>query len=180
MHRSLLSTALSLTMPLAALGTALDAAAHGPTRQKVTETIEIAAPAAKVWGQIKDYAALESWHPAVESSETSDGNNPGSVRTLHLKGGATIVESLKKYDADGMSYAYKMEDPGPVPVTNYSSTISVKGKGDGSVVTWRGAFYRGDPNNNPPPERNDEAAIQAVTGIYKAGLGNLKTLVEGK
>ncbi|MCB1955323.1 MAG: SRPBCC family protein [Rhodocyclaceae bacterium] len=180
MRRTLLSTALTLTLPLVMAGAAQEAAAHGPTRQKVTESIEINAPAAKVWGQIKEYSALQSWHPAVESSETTDGNNVGSVRTLHLKGGGTIVESLKKYDADGMSYAYKMEDPGPVPVTNYTSTISVSAKGSGSEVTWKGAFYRGDPNNNPAPERNDEAAIQAVSGIYKAGLGNLKTLVEGK
>jgi len=29
-------------------------------------------------------------------------------------------------------------------------------------------------------EKNDEAAIAAVTGVYQAGLGNLKHLVEGK
>ncbi|MCB1908616.1 MAG: SRPBCC family protein [Rhodocyclaceae bacterium] len=156
------------------------AVAHGPTRQKVTETIEIDAPAAKVWDTIKEFSALDAWHPAVASSEATAGNAPGSVRTLHLGGGGTIVESLKKYDGGAMSYSYRMEDAGPVPVTNYTSTISVAGKGDGSVVTWKGAFYRGDPNNNPPPERNDEAAIEAITGIYRAGLGNLKKLVEGR
>ncbi|MCB1917013.1 MAG: SRPBCC family protein [Rhodocyclaceae bacterium] len=177
---ALAAASRSLVLPLALLLAAPVALAHGPTRQKVTETIEIAAPAGKVWDAIKDYSALHTWHPAVESSETTAGNEPGSIRTLHLGGGATIVESLKKYDADAMRYSYKMEDPGPVPVTNYSSTISVAGKGDGSVVTWKGAFYRGDPNNNPPPERNDEAAIKAITGIYQSGLANLKKQVEGQ
>jgi hypothetical protein len=47
------------------------------------------------------------------------------------------------------------------------------------VVEWRGAFYRAYPNNDPPPEKNDEAAVKAITGVYKSGLENLKKLVEG-
>jgi hypothetical protein len=35
-----------------------------------------------------------------------------------------------------------------------------------------GAFYRGFCNNNPPPAQNDEAAIAAVTGVYRAGFTN--------
>ena len=54
------------------------------------------------------------------------------------------------------------------------------GADDAAVVEWRGAFYRGFPNNDPPPEQNDEAAVKAVTGVYKSGLANLKKLVEGK
>ena len=48
----------------------------------------------------------------------------------------------------------------------------------GSIVLWNGGFYRGYPNNNPPPELNDQAAIKAVTGIYQSGLANLKKLAE--
>jgi hypothetical protein len=65
-----------------------------------------------------------------------------------------------------------------LPVNNYSATLSVKDSGDGSIVTWRGAFYRGYPNNDPPAELNDEAAVAAVTAVYKAGLQNLKLLAE--
>ncbi|BAL27127.1 SRPBCC family protein [Azoarcus sp. KH32C] len=155
--------------------------AHGPTRQKVAETVTIAAPPEAVWDRLKDFAALQTWHPAVESSQTTAGNEIGSVRTLNLKGGGKIVEELTRYSAEEHRLAYKMTDPGPVPVTNYSSTLSV-GPGDGNttVVEWKAGFYRGDPNNNPAPERNDDAAIAAVTGIYKAGLDNLKKLAEGK
>ena len=41
------------------------AAAHGPTRQKVTEQITIDAPAAAVWARIRNFDALKDWHPAV-------------------------------------------------------------------------------------------------------------------
>ncbi|NBR97752.1 MAG: hypothetical protein EBT54_00685 [Betaproteobacteria bacterium] len=37
--------------------------AHGPTRQKAVETIEIAAPPAQVWAMVKDWAGMAKWHP---------------------------------------------------------------------------------------------------------------------
>lgn len=173
MRKTLIAAAL--------LAAATTAWAHGPTRQKVSETVAIAAPPETVWNRIKDFDALPSWHPAVASSATTAGNQAGSLRTLQLKGGGTIVEELTRHSAPDHSFTYRMKDPGPLPVSNYSAIISVApGAGGGSVVEWRGAFYRGDPNNNPAPERNDEAAIAAVTGVYQAGLGNLKKLVEGK
>jgi hypothetical protein len=48
------------------------------------------------------------------------------------------------------------------------------------VVEWRGAFYRAYPKNDPPPDQNDEAAVAAVTAVYKDGLANLKKLAEAK
>jgi carbon monoxide dehydrogenase subunit G len=155
--------------------------AHGPTRQKVTETVTVAASPEAVWERIGDFGAMHGWHPVVESTETTNGSQPGSIRTLHLKGGGTIVEELTKHSAEERRFSYRMKDPGPLPVTNYSSTLSVAADTGGkSVVEWRGAFYRGDPNGDPAPEKNDEAAIAAVTGVYKTGLENLKKLVEGK
>lgn len=170
----------SLLIATALLCTTATAWAHGPTRQKVTETITIAAPPDAVWARIKDFGKLQSWHPAVESSENTAGNETGSVRTLHLKGGGTIVEELTRHSDPDRSFGYRMKDPGPLPVSNYSAIITVTPGQGGSVVEWKGAFYRGDPNNNPAPERNDEAAIGAVTGVYKTGLANLKKVVEGK
>lgn len=168
-------------LALAALTLASSVAlAHGPTRQKVVEKITIDAPADAVWAQIKDFDALAKWHPAVAESPADKGNTEGSVRTLKLKGGGGLVESLERYNADGKSYTYRAKDGGALPVTNYTSTISVSGDGGKSVVEWRGAFYRGFPNNDPPPDQNDEAAVKAVTGVYKAGLENIKKLAEKK
>ena len=80
-----------------------------------------------------------------------------------------------------MSYSYRIDtvDVKVLPVNNYSSTITVlPADGGKSTVEWRGAFYRGYPNNDPPPELNDEAGIKAVTAIYRKGLENLKQKVE--
>jgi hypothetical protein len=80
-----------------------------------------------------------------------------------------------------MSYSYRITavDVKVLPVTNYASTISVSSAGEGrSKVQWDGAFYRGYPNNDPPAELNDDAAIMAVTGLYQAGLAALKARIE--
>ncbi|HET7795021.1 MAG TPA: SRPBCC family protein [Rhizobacter sp.] len=154
--------------------------AHGPTRQKVVEKITINAPAAAVWARIRNFDALKDWHPAVAESPASQGNTVGSVRALKLKGGGELTETLEGYDDAAMKYSYRAKDGGALPVTNYTSTILVTASGSNqATVEWRGAFYRGYPQNDPPPDRNDDAAVKAVTGVYQGGLANLKKLAEG-
>jgi carbon monoxide dehydrogenase subunit G len=171
-------------LPLLAASLLLTASAsspaHGPTRQKVTEKITVEAPPDAVWAAIKNFNGLKDWHPAVAESPADKGNTVGSVRTLKLKDGGTLVETLESYDDAQKKYSYRAKDGGALPVTNYTSTLSVVADGGKSLVEWRGAFYRGYPNNNPPPEQNDEAALKAVTGVYQSGLGNLKKLIESK
>ncbi len=156
------------------------AMAHGPSRQKVVETVEINAPADKVWAKIGNFQDM-SWHPAIEKTEGQGGNEKGATRKLTLKGGATIDESLEKHDDAEMMYFYRISkvDVKVLPVTNYSSWLTVKpGEGGKCTVEWKGAFYRGDPLNDPPPALSDDAAIKAVTGVYRAGLDALKVSFE--
>lgn len=166
------------TVALTASLLAGPAAAHGPTRQKVVEQVTIQAPPQKVWALIGNFDALKNWHPAIAESPADQGNNEGSVRRLKLKNGGALVETLEGYDAAKMKYNYRAKDGGALPVTNYTSTITVRAEGSGSIVEWRGAFYRGYPNNDPPPDQNDEAAVAAITGVYQAGLANLKLIAE--
>ena len=164
-----------------ALGLAGSAYAHGPVRQKVVESVEINAPAAKVWSVMGNFQDM-SWLPVVEKTEGTGGNDPGTAkRRLDLKGGGSVDEELTKYDADEFTYSYFMPqvDVKVLPVTNYSSTIKVVPEGDDKAkVEWHGAFYRGYPNNDPPPELNEAVAIKAVTDLYRLGLGHLKEQVE--
>lgn len=156
------------------------ALAHGPTRQKVTETVEISAAPDKVWAVIGNFQDM-SWHPAVKKNEGKDGNAIDATRLLTLGENATIDEKLYKYSAEKMSYSYEITkvDVKVLPVTNYTSHLTVKpADGGKSIVEWKGAFYRGYPNNDPPPELNDEAAKKAVTGVYRAGLDHLKKTIE--
>ncbi len=171
-----------LTAAVFAAGTGA-ANAHGPSRQKVEESIEVSVPAETVWGMIKDFGTFSAWCPKAVGETSQGGNEKGATRDLKLASGRSIKEELKSYDAEKMSYSYKIleVDPADLPVANYSSTIGVKaGASGGSLVEWSGAFYRSFMTNNPPPEQNDEAAIAGVTALYKECLANLKKVAEAK
>lgn len=159
--------------------------AHGPSRQKVTKEVTVNAPADKVWGVIENFCAIADWHPAVFAADCNKatGTEVGSTRVLTIgdEGGAQIHEELQKFDAETMTMKYKISktDNSVLPVTTYSAFLSVADNGDGSsTVTWRGGFYRAYPNNNPPAELSDEAAVNAVNAVYDAGLANIKALLE--
>jgi carbon monoxide dehydrogenase subunit G len=156
--------------------------AHGPSRQKVTETVELTSPPDKVWAAIGSFQDM-SWHPAVFSSTGQGGDAVDATRVLTLgqAGGPTIAEVLYKHSDAERSYSYRITavEVTVLPVTNYSSTLTVKpGAAGGSLVEWRGAFYRGYPNNDPPPELNDEAAVKAVSAVYRQGLDALKAKLD--
>lgn len=167
---------------LLAFGVTGIAQAHGPTRKKVQETVTINAAPDKVWKVMGNFQDM-SWLPGVKSTKGTGENTPDKAkRTLTLDNGATIDEALSKYDAGEHTYGYRIEkvDVKVLPVNDYSSTIKVEPAegGKGSTVTWKGAFYRGFMNNDPPPDQSDEAAMAAVQKIYKAGLENLKKKAE--
>ncbi len=175
---------------LLALGVVQVADAHGPTRKKVIESVTVNAPPDKVWKVMGNFQDM-SWLPGVKSTTGTGGDtidpknddNEVAKRTITLANGGEIHEGLYKYDAAEHTYSYRIDkvDPKVLPVNDYSSTISVEPEdgGKSSKVTWKGAFYRGYMNNDPPPDMDDEASVAAVTKVYKAGLENLKKKVEG-
>ena len=159
------------------------AQAHGPTRQKVTQTVDIARTADQVWAIVGNFDSISRWHPLIASSPADHGNEIGSRRTLTLKaeGDPHFDEELAKYDAAARSYQYRIEkvDPKVLPVTNYTAWFEVQDNpAGGCTVEWRAAFYRGYPLNDPPPELNDAASVKAVTGVLRAGLDHIKVLAE--
>ncbi|WP_072369143.1 SRPBCC family protein [Hyphomicrobium sp. NDB2Meth4] len=163
--------------------TAVAAHAHGPTPQKVEEKIDIAAPPAKVWDIIKNFADIATWNPALTSSTGTGGNENNASRTIVFKSGGELVEGLDYYSDKEMDYLYRLskEKIDVLPVSSYTAEITVKpGPNDGSTVTWMGRFYRADTGNEPAPDKNDAAAIKAMTEYFKTGLAGLKAKAEGK
>ena len=164
---------------------ATTAAAHGPTPQKVEKSITIKADPAKVWALVKDFGNMQKWHPAVVTDKVTqkkdENGDMATYRALALKGGGVINEKLRSVDEAGMKLKYEIVDS-PLPLTDYNSTITVaKGEAAGeTTVTWVGRFYRLYKLNPPIPAGQDDAtAVASVTGIYDAGLANLKKVAEG-
>ncbi|WP_410218403.1 SRPBCC family protein [Paracoccus sp. (in: a-proteobacteria)] len=166
----------------AVLGLAGVASAHGPARLKTEHSVVLDATPAEVWEVIGQFDDMD-WHPAIASTRMEPEGAPADVpdestRVLTLvsdSGTPTITEQLMAVDNDKMSYRYMITevDTAVLPVTNYSSTLQVKDNAGHAEVVWKGGFYRGFPNNDPPAELNDDAAMAAVDGIYQAGLDAL-------
>lgn len=169
-------------------------AANAPPRHNVEEKVMINADPAAVWDMVKNFDSLHVWHPAVVSSEATGGNGAGATRVLTLGENITIKEELKAFKEDEMTFKYSIiemstvgtvDDEGEtlnipvVPVNKYISFVTVKPVDGGSEVIWKGKFFRAYTGHHDVPEAiGDEAAVNAVTGIYRAGLDNLKTMME--
>lgn len=161
------------------------AEAHGPTRQRSNQSVDVARPPERVWALVGDFDAIARWHPAVASSPATRGNEIGSVRRLTLRapGDPSFEEELTRHEPATRLYAYRIlaVDPKVLPVNTYSSTFEVKsGPDGGSTVEWRSAFYRSFMNNDPPPDQNDAAAVRAIAGVQRAGLDSIKRIAESQ
>ena len=161
-----------------AAGTAL---AHGPTPQKIAQTVTIKASPDAVWKVVGDFGGIGSWHPDVAKAEATGGNAEGATRKVTLKSGGTLVEGLDEWKGPERTYSYRMSDPDltALPVSSYSATLTVTPDGDGSKVEWMGRFYRGDTGNEPPDNLSDEAGREAMNRYFADGLKGLKAKVEG-
>ena len=147
----------------------------------VTQSVTINAPAGKVWNAVKDFNALNTWHPAVAKDEIVEGanNTSGAVRLLTLKDGGTIKEKLLGFDAPRHKFRYAILE-GVLPVSDYTSSVTVLPAGKGRAkVTWSGRFHRKNTGDNPADNENDKTAVDTITGVYRAGLDNLKKTMEG-
>ncbi|MCJ2020724.1 MULTISPECIES: SRPBCC family protein [unclassified Methylobacterium] len=132
---------------------------------EVTKSVDVAAAPEAVWKTIGGFCGIGDWHPVIEKCALSKKGGK-DVRTLSLKGGGTIVEEEESRSDKKMDYTYTILE-GPLPVTDYHSTIMVAKAGSGSKVTWTGTFKaKGAP---------DDKAKEAIAGVYEAGLKGIAT-----
>jgi hypothetical protein len=119
-----------------------------------------------VWSMIGPFCAIKDWLPPVGTCTEKAG--PAPERTLVTKDGtATFVEAQTARSEADHSYSYTFKSS-PVPVTDYISTIKVVAKSDGvSTVTWSSTFV--------PNAGKEKDALEALTGIYEAGLTTIKS-----
>ena len=170
------------TIAFAALAAVSVAAFAAAPMLKVSKQVTIDAAPDAVWAKIKDFNGLNTWHPAVEKDEIVSGKNNevGAERLLTLKGGGMIREKLLAYDPAHHSFKYAILE-GVLPVSDYTSTVSVTAMGQGkSTVTWSGQFKRKDTGDKPAADADDATATKTMSGVYQAGLDNLKTMMASK
>lgn len=128
----------------------------------VSKSTKLNASAGDVWNVIGDFNGLPNWLPPVAASVLEDN---GTLRHLTLGDGGEVFERLVTLDKPGMRCTYAITDS-PLPIENYSATLSVADNGDGtSTVTWESAFA---------PTVAEAEAQGIIEGIYQAGFDALK------
>lgn len=141
------------------------------------QSVEIKASPKAVWDVVKNFDGLPKWHPAFKGDVIKSGKNntKGAMRTLTLGSGESFDEQLLKFDDKKMLFSYRIVGDSPFPITHYLSTMSVKKgkKGGMTKVIWQGKF-----DNKSGSGKTDEEVVEVINGAYKAGLENLKTMIE--
>ena len=150
--------------------------AHADGKLNSYFSINIDAPASTVWDIVKDYGGLHTWHPVFSNDVIKSGTNNqvGAVRTLTIKDGPSFDEVLTVWDEIGRTFTYRVIDPNPLPILNYSSTMTVMQLEPGvSNVTWTSTY-----ENNSGGEMPDDELIAFLNGVYQAGLAEVKANLE--
>lgn len=134
----------------------------------LSETVEVSASAGDSWAAIADWCSIPDWHPVIAACEpfAEDGK---TMRKLTTGDGGELLEELQEMDEAGMSFSYTIIES-PLPIANYASTMTVAEDGDGATVTWSSSFEANGVS--------DEEAFEVMTGIYRAGLDELKSQLE--
>ncbi len=155
---------------------ALSFSAHADGKLNSYFTINIDAPASRVWDIVKHYNGVATWHPVFSGSEIISGSNnePGAIRTLTIQDGPSFDEELLEWDSYKRSFTYRVIDPAPLPVKNYQSTMTVMQLQPGvSNVTWISSYQ-----NNSNGDMTDADVIAFINGVYQTGLEQVKGMVE--
>ncbi len=154
----------------------------GPTRLKVTQSVTLDMSPAKAWAKVGSFQDM-SWDADTTGTSGSGGNQPDhAMRVVTLSSGATMQESLFKYDSAAMSYAYHVDhvDITKLPVQNAAAALEVMPADNGakSMVRWKFAFYRYLAPGEGAPDAADANAVEAMKRFMRAGLDGLKTRVQ--
>lgn len=150
----------------AAIGAVILVAGIAPaSAATISRSADVKAPVSAVWSLIGPFCAIKDWLPPVGQC-IEDGKTP-STRVLVTKDGkAAFVETQTARNEAEHSYSYRFLSS-PLPVSNYKSTIKVTAKGDGfSTITWSGSYT--------PAHGKEQAASEALSGVYEAGLAEIK------
>jgi hypothetical protein len=131
----------------------------------ISRSTDVKASASAVWSVIGPFCAIKDWLPPVGQC-IEDGKAPPTRILVTKDGKAAFVETqIGRNDAEH-SYSYAFLSS-PLPVSNYTSTIKVTAKSDGSsTVTWSGSYT--------PDQGKEKAASEALNGVYEAGLAEIK------
>ena len=137
---------------LIAIMFSLSAFSHGPTPQKVQESVTIAASPQKTWDELKNYDEFKK------------------------------IMKVRSFKDNLMKAKYELiEKDVPFSDYNAQIRVKKGANENESIVQWTARFYRTYKLNPPIPEGQDDAtAVAAVKTIVGPGLEGFKKYMESQ
>ncbi len=120
-----------------------------------------AAPDA-LWELVVDFGNVR-WIPGASETAKVEGSGPGMARILGNPEGGSIREILDSVDEAGRSITYSIPEGTPIPVSSYSSTMTVSDDGGQAHLAWGCEF---EPDGASAAE-----ACAAIEGMYGVMMG---------
>jgi hypothetical protein len=139
--------------------------------QRYAAAASIDASVTRVWNVLADLSNPAIGAGITESIEI-DYTGDAPVRTLHLLptfGGGTVREVIECLDPETRVLAYRVIDPGPVPMTHYEGEFRTTADGAKTRLTYSARF------DAPPGGRESLAAVAA--GNFETFVTNLARLL---
>jgi hypothetical protein len=139
--------------------------AVGKKAEIVVDAKKMDAERTALWAKYGGWCAIKDWHPAIANCEASKEGD-AEYRTLTLKDGGKIKEKLIERKDNFYKYAIVES---PLPVKNYEAQFALTPDDDDEDeinFAWSAVF---DADGKPDKEARD-----VISGIFKAGLDNIK------
>ena len=143
----------------------------------VIRSAVIDAPIDQVWGVLRNFDGMESWHPAVSACRMENdvgGDVVGGVRVLNLADGIELREQLLRHSDLEYTFSCCILDAS-VPLFDYTATVRLKPVTDGNrtLWDWRARF-------RAPADRATELENMVGRQIYEAGFTGLRKFLAGE
>lgn len=88
--------------------TPFESFSHGPSRQKVSESIIVNASAETVWDIVKNFKDFK-WNEDVKNCLATD-NKIGSERTIEFNNGSKLKQKLEKLDDEKLMIGWRVTE----------------------------------------------------------------------
>lgn len=136
----------------------------------------IDAPADEIWGRIRDFNGLPSWHPMIAESTIEEGlpsDQVGCVRNFRLQNGDQLREQLLGLSDYDMFCTYSILES-PMALNDYVATLRLTPITDGNrtFAEWTAEF-------ECSPENEQELVQSIGENVFQGGFDSLKRHFRG-
>ncbi|BCG62556.1 MAG: mxaD protein [Methyloprofundus sp.] len=127
---------------------------------------------AKVWQLISAINGLERWFSIITQCDVQ-GAGIGAVRTLELKGGAKMIDTVIEINQQQQCFRYVRTEM-PFPVTDYHGTVMVrKIDAQKTEITWLAEYVVADAQQAAMYTLISDTLTEGLNGLAQELAGEV-------